>query len=156
MKHPPVGNSDHEILYRDRIAQRVERLAFGRYPTLSLQILVVFLLNVGGIGQHDGTEVSAGRGGVDRSVEALLDQERKPPAMVDVGVAQNHGVDPASVERELHVQSVAFRPVTLEQAAVEQDPGPGGFEQVHRPGNLSGSAPERQADTTHVGSITKW
>ena len=152
MKHPPVGNADHEILYGDGVAQRVERLALGPYPALSLQILVVFLLDMGGIGQHDRAEVPAGRGGVDRSVKAFLDQEREPPAVIDVGMAQDHGIDPAGVERELRVQTVALGPVTLEQAPVEQDPGTGGFEQVHRSGHLSGSAPEGEIEGCSWGA----
>ncbi len=52
------------------------------------------------------------------------------------------GVDPAGVERELGVQLAGFGPPALEQAGVEEDPGAGGLDQVHRAGDLAGGAPE--------------
>jgi hypothetical protein len=43
--------------------------------------------------QHDASEIARGVGREDVSGEALFDQIRKVAAVVDVGVAEDHGID---------------------------------------------------------------
>jgi len=59
-------------------------------------------------------------GAVDRPAETLPDEVAQVAAVVDVGVAEEHRVDVPGAERELAVASMAFGPVPLEEAAVEQ------------------------------------
>ena len=53
--------------------------------------------------------------------EPVLDQGRQGAGVVDVGVAQHHGVDRRRVERIVAVRAVGLVPPPLHQAAVEQD-----------------------------------
>ena len=84
---------------------------------------MVLLLDVRGVGQHDGAEIAGGGRGVDRAVEAVAHQQRQPPRVVDVGMAQHHAVDPPGIERQLRVQLVGRGALALEQPGVEQKAG---------------------------------
>ncbi len=53
----------------------------------------VFRLNLGGVAEHQFHQVGRGRGGDDRAAKPLLHQLRRQPAVVDVGVGQQHGVE---------------------------------------------------------------
>jgi hypothetical protein len=155
IEDPPVGNSHHEILHRDCVWQRVQRLAFDPDFAPVAEELVVLFLNVGRIGQHHRVQVAGGGGGVDRAVKTLLDQERKPPAMVDVGMTEHDRVDPAGVERQLHIQRMRFRSPALEESGIEQYPGSRGLEQMHGTGDLAGRAPKRQSNSGHERTSPK-
>ena len=68
---------------------------------------------------------------------ALVDQERQPPAVIDVGVAQDHGVEAPGIEGELGVELAGLRAAALEEPGVEQHPGPRRLEEVHGTGDLA-------------------
>ena len=151
IEDPAIGYADHEVLHRDGVPQRVERLALGQRLAVALEELVVLLLDVPRIGQHDRAQVAGGGGAVHRAVEPLLDQERQPAGVVDVRVTQHHAIDPPGIEGQPRVQRVGLGPAALEQPGVEQDPGSRGLEQVHRAGDLAGGAPEGQSGGGHGG-----
>ncbi len=146
------GTPIMQLLDGDRVGQVVEGLALRPGLSPPLQVLVVLLLDVRRVRQHDRREVAGGGGGVDRAVEAVADEQREPARVVDVRVAQHHAVEAPRVERELGVELVRLRPAALEQAGVEQEARACRLEQVHRAGHLSGGAPEGQTNTGH-GSV---
>ena len=83
-----VGMRD-ELLQRPlHVLGRVERLGLGRgaAPVVAVHELRVLDLDVGRVQQHRAAEIGRGRGGVDRSVESLLAEERDRPRVVDVSV----------------------------------------------------------------------
>jgi hypothetical protein len=82
-------------------------------------------------------------------VKATIDEERQATGMVDMGVAQDHGINPPGIDRQIMVELGRFLPVALEEPAVEQNPGAGGFEQVHASGDLAGGAVKGKADGAH-------
>ena len=143
VEDPAVGHADHQVLHRDGVAQGVERLALGQCLAPLPEERVVLLLDMAGVGQHDGAQVAGGGRAVHRAVEPLLHQEGKPARVVDVGVAQHHAIDPPGIEGKLGVERVGFGPAALEQPGVEQDPGSRGLEQVHRAGDLARPRPRR-------------
>ena len=104
-----VGHADHQLLHRDRVGQVVERLALRPGLAAALEVLVVLLLDVRRVRQHHRAQVAGGGRGVDRPVEAVAHQQRQPPGVVDVGVAQHDAVEPARVERQPRVQLVGLR-----------------------------------------------
>ena len=57
------------------------------------QPLGVALLNACAVHQHDGAQVAGSGGGIDRALETVLGEPREESGMVDVCVAQDHGVD---------------------------------------------------------------
>ena len=67
-------------------------------------------------------QVAGGVLGVNGAAEALLDQERQAARVVQVRVAQDHGVDPRGIEWEWLAVALLLLAATLDQAAVEQDP----------------------------------
>ena len=146
---PAIRQSDHQVLHGHRVLQGVERLALRPRAPMLLQELGVLLLDVRGIGQHHGAEVARRGSGEDRAVEALAHQEGKPAGVVDVRVAQHHGVDSPGIHRQVHVLGARFGASPLEEAGVEQHPRPGGLEQVHRAGDLAGGAVECEAEIRH-------
>jgi DNA-binding response OmpR family regulator len=104
----------------------------------------VLFLDAGRIGQHDRAEIAGGRGGPDRAVEAVAHQQRQPAGMVNVGMTEDDPVDPPGIDRQLGVERLRLAAPTLEEAGVEEDPGPSGLEQVHRAGDPAGGTPERE------------
>jgi hypothetical protein len=142
MGDPPVRHADHQILHRDRVRQGVQRLAFRARLSLPLQVLVVFLLDLRRIREHDGAEVAGSRGRVDRPVKSLAHQERQPAGVVDMRVAQHHAVDPPRVEGHLGVEAAGLPPAPLEETGIQEKSPAGRFEQVHRAGHLPRAAKE--------------
>ena len=73
-----------------------------------------------GIAQQYGQEIGAGRVGVDRPPESARHQQRQTTAMVDVRMAEHHGIDGGGLERE--GAPVAGRGVrtALDHSAVQQ------------------------------------
>ena len=85
---------------------------------------------------------AGGRGAVDRSVEALLDQIGQVAAVVDVGMAEQHRVDVAGPEGKFLVANAALGAMALEQSAVQQQRLAAGVNLVHRAGDGAGGTPE--------------
>ena len=94
--------------------------------------LRVRLLDVGAVAQHDLAEVAGGGRGVDLGVAALLEQQRDPAGMVDVGVGQQDEVDGGGRHRHRRVDECvhallhaaihqSIMPVYLDQRAASRD-----------------------------------
>ena len=100
------------------------------------------LVELAGVQQDERREFDRPGGGVDRTGVAGLDQDRQQPAVVEVGVGQQDGVERRRVEIEGN--SVANRLVgaALEHPAVDEDPGLPRDEQVLRPGDGGGATEE--------------
>ena len=69
--------------------------------------------------------------------------------MIDVGMAEDDGVDVAGSEGEVAVALPRLGALALKEAAIEQDLAPPRFHQVHRPGDGVGGAPEGDGDGVH-------
>lgn len=102
----------------------------------------VHAVDVGGIREHDTAKVAGGRGGVDVTVEAVVVQLGKVPAMVDVGVGEDDAVDRFGVKRELTIALHGFCTAALVEAAVEQETLAIDFNQVLGAGGGAGGAAE--------------
>src|SRR5262249_14766295 len=81
--------------------------------------------------------------------EALADERREVAAVVDVGVAEDDGVDLVRVEREVAVPLPGLLAAALVQAAVEQDLVVADLQQVHRAGHAAGGPPEGEGRLGH-------
>jgi hypothetical protein len=60
----------------------------------------VFILNVGGVGQHDVGQVARGRRRIDRPFESLANQPGQLAAVIDVGMGEDHRVDALRMARK--------------------------------------------------------
>ena len=129
------------------VDERIERLALGTAVASLRHPLVgefgVFLLDVRGVAQHVGGEVGGGERGVDLPAEAVFDQDREGAGVVDVGVAQDHGVDRRGIERVVAIGAVGFVSLALHQPAVEEDAVSVGLDQVARAGHRPRRAVKR-------------
>jgi hypothetical protein len=132
------------------VLHRVERLDLASAvhqlqplaPVLPLvQEGCVFLLEVGGVGQHGAAEVGRRGRGVDRIVVAIAHETRQVAAVIDVRVREDHRVDRLRGKRELAVTFEGLFAMALVEPAVEQIPLLVQLELVHRAGDgLSGAA----------------
>ena len=61
---------------------------------------------------------------------------------IDVGMAEHDGVDIAGRKRKILVALKGLGSFALEEAAIEQDLLPAGFDEMHRAGDGAGGAPE--------------
>jgi hypothetical protein len=73
--------------------------------------------------------------------------------MVSVRVRDDDGVKRAGVEAELAIRAIGVEPVGIEQAAVEQDPVRSDLQEMGRSRHLTGSAMERNAQTTFLPKV---
>src|SRR5450759_4001828 len=78
-------------------------------------------LNASGIGQHVGTQVDRSARRQYPATEAFAHQLRQQPAMVDVGVRQQHDVDVRRPKRKGVVVQFLQGLLALEQAAIDQE-----------------------------------
>ena len=109
---------------------------FGAHP--------VALLDVGAVGEHHLREIDGGGGRIDRTAKAERPQARQQPAVVDVGMRQQHEIERLRIEAPVApVQRARIGPA-LEHAAVDDEAGARCFEQETRSGDLA-----RGAEKTH-------
>src|SRR2546426_9687793 len=83
-------------------------------------ILRVGALNFGGVLQHDGGKVPRGERAIDVSGVALAAEVWQIPAVVDMRVAENDGVELFRVEREVAGPPGGFGPVCPETNTTRQ------------------------------------
>jgi hypothetical protein len=89
-------------------------------PCLLRHPLGIHLLDVGRVGQHDPRELRRGGRRDDPALEALPDQARYKPRVVDVGVGQKDAFDLPGAEAEgLAVELVGLE--TLVHPAVHEE-----------------------------------
>ncbi len=73
---------------------------FAAFTSLATLVLGVFLVEVARIGQHDFAESARRVLDPDGPVVTLADQSRQSARVVDMRVAQDHGVDVVDGHRE--------------------------------------------------------
>ena len=110
----------HELPHPHGILHRVQRFLHGaaRPLVLTVFILGVALLNMGGVLQHDIQQIRRQASGEDTALKTLLDQQGDTAGVVDMGVSHQHIVDLARMEGQAGV--IDLVPALL-QAAVNED-----------------------------------
>src|ERR1019366_8143946 len=111
-------------------------------------------LNLRGVGEHDRHQIVRCRRAIDRPGETLANQVRQVAAMINVGMAQEDGVDIGGREGEMEVALVDLLATAEHQAAVEEDSRVGGFQEMHRAGDRLRSAMKSDMDAK-CGAIAK-
>jgi hypothetical protein len=104
----------------------------------------VLLLQPPGVGQHQLAEIGGSRGAEDAAAEAVRNQPRQQPAVVEMGVRQHHRLHRRRLDRQPRPVPLAQRLQPLEHAAVDEDTMLIDLEQVLGPGNRAGRAEKRQ------------
>ena len=92
--------------------------------------LCIGFLDVAAVRQQDLAEFFRHMGAVDESFEPFPDQLGQKAAVVDVGMAEDHGIDFTWVEGKFPPVQVPDQLGTLEHAAVQEDLLPVDFQQV--------------------------
>ena len=154
-ERPLVRMRFHQLDRLDGVGHGVEWRRRRAGAALLLQPFEVALLNVRGIGEHRGAQIARRRGREDRLVVLIGGEERQATGMIDVRVAQDHGIKLARIERELGVECGRFVALALEHAAIEEDAMAIPFEQVAGAGHLSRRAPERDRCAHETSPLTK-
>src|SRR5205823_14833603 len=90
----------------------------------------LFLLDAGRVGEHDAHEVARRGGTVDGAFVTLADQVGQVAAVVDVGVAEDDGVQGRGVKGEVGVAFAGLAARAQVQAAVHQDAAAAGLDKV--------------------------
>ena len=93
--------------------------------------------------QHDQLgEFHCRFGGDDGLVEAVRDKTWHKARVIEMGMRDDHRVDRGRIDGELGPVQLAQLLLTLEQAAVDQDPGLGGLDQELGAGHRAGGTKE--------------
>ena len=100
------------------------------------------LVEVAGVEQHDRGQLHGARRGVDRARVALASQDRQQPAVVEVGVRQEDGVQLGWFEVERDPVPDRLVGTALEHAAVDEHASPRRDEEELRPGHGGRAAEE--------------
>ena len=95
----------------------------------------VFRLDLGRIAEQHLNQLAGRRGGQDLAVEAVGHELRQQPAMVDMGVCQQHEIEIAGADRRGEPVALLER-AFLEHAAIDEHPRAVGVDVVSRPGDL--------------------
>ena len=150
----PVAHGAEEREHGLRVLERVERLDPPRVAGLLAPAILALGIALGhrrAVGKQDAHEVAAGGVGIDGPAEAALAQQRQAPAVVDVGVAQDHCVDLRRIERERRPIALVGGRAALDHAAVEQQAAAAHGQYVARAGDLTGRAEELQLHSLASG-----
>ena len=101
-----VGDAAETVEDVDRVEQRIERRA-APSPARpgarrAKRPAMLFLLQMGGVEQHQPRQFAGRGGGDDLALKAALDEQRQAPAMVEMGVGQqDENVDGRGIEAEV-------------------------------------------------------
>jgi hypothetical protein len=90
----------------------------------------VLLLQVSGIEHDQPGQFMSRHGGYDFAAKAALGQQRQPPAMIEVGVRQQHNIDAGGIETEVAGIFVGELAAPLIEPAVDQKTPAGAFDEV--------------------------
>ena len=127
--------------------ERQGRCMFGK--TMPVGKKGIFFLNVAAVGQQDGGQVAGARCGMDSPAKTFLDQQRQVPAVVQVSMCQDHGIDLIGDHWQGAPVAQAQLFVTLEQSAIDQQTLAVVFNQVFGAGDSVSSAEEGEGGS-HV------
>jgi len=83
--------------------------------------LCILFLNVGGIAEHDTGQVLSGMGAVNVSYEALFRELGDIPAVIDVGMGENHGCDGGGVKGEVSVSFEGLLTPSLKETTIQKN-----------------------------------
>lgn len=120
-------------------------------PAVFVGVLGRFHLEARAVPEHDLGEPGGVGGGQDRSWEAVPDQSGQIAAVVQVGMGDDHGVDGRGVARQLRPVAAAQVRETLEEAAVEEDPGMVALDEELAAGDGPDAAEEAQQRGSRPG-----
>ena len=119
------GDAAEAVAGVERVERPVERRAVGRTvaaarvaPRPPARLL---FLQMGGVEHHQPGEFARRAGGDDLAAEAALVKQRYAPAMVEMGVGQQQGVDRRGVEAERRRVFVVELAAALEKAAIDEN-----------------------------------
>src|SRR5947207_2821332 len=101
--------------------------------------MIFFVLNASGVAEHDGRQVARGSRAVDRAVKTLADKIGQVAAVIDVGMAEDNGIERRRLKGEVNFGARTPFAETS-GAAIQKDAFAAGLDKVHRTGNgLSGT-----------------
>jgi hypothetical protein len=100
----------------------IERLNPGlRVVASDVDMGGIFFLNFGRVREHDVEQIARGRSAEDRSVETLPGQGGQVAAVVDMGMAEDDGVDLVGMEGEVSIPLPRLLAASLVQPTIQQD-----------------------------------
>lgn len=110
--------------------------------TAAVAELDVFLLEKRRVGQHGKAQVDGGRRCINRAGVAVMNERGKIPAVIDMGVGENHAVDTGHWKWEMAVSFKRFAAASLEQTTIEKESLSCRLDVVHGPGDRLGGTPK--------------
>ena len=119
----------------DRV-ERMDRRFVGPH-LLPVDPLCVLSLDLGRVAQDQPGHLDRGRRGEDRTREAGEGQQRQAPRVIEVGVRQEHGVQPRLFRSQRTMVQLLGVRSALEQPAVDEDSGAPGLDEIGRAGDFS-------------------
>ena len=130
----PVKRARLKLLERIfRVLLSVEglrRLMFGK--TMAICEVGVTFLQMAAVGQQNIAQIASRRRCKDWSPEAVFDQKRKIPGMIDMRVGQKHGVDIRRIDWQRAPIALPQLFQTLKEAAVDEIFPVGNFQEIFR------------------------
>jgi hypothetical protein len=117
-----VWNAFPELENGGGVAGSIERLhfIFTRRAAAAVEIVGVFLLNLGRIEKHNPGDFRRRRRAIDRLVVALADDDRQLAAMIEMTMGKDDRVDGGEMLREIFIQPARFIARALVHAAIEE------------------------------------
>jgi hypothetical protein len=134
------------------VVPRVERLRVG-VPAVPFfaRVADLLLLDLPGVEEHQGDQSAAGLRAVDRPGEPLGNEARQEAGVIQVGMGEQHRVQPVGRERERIPVALLELFVSLEEAAVDEDGGVPPGEQGGAAGDATAGSEE--CDGRHFGIV---
>ncbi len=127
------------------IALREQR--FGRLVACiaaAVGMLGVKLLDAAGIRQQDFAKIARQAGAQDRSPEPVIDEHGQVAAVIEMRVGEDDSVEARGIKRRTVPVAQTKLLVTLEQAAIDEEPGMACLDQ--EPGARDGSGGTEESD----------
>src|ERR1700722_9848575 len=95
------------------------------------------VLQMSGIEHDQPGEFAGSHGRNDFAAKPTLGQQRQPPAMIKVGVRQQHKIDAGGIETKVAGVFLCDLAATLIEPAIDQKTSAGAFDEVAGTGNVA-------------------
>jgi hypothetical protein len=125
--------------------------------SLPVGVVGFFLVQPSRVTEHDAGQFRRVRGAVHGSAEAVPDESRQVPDVIEVGVCDDDGVDRRGVDRKRRPVAQAQLLLALEQAAVDEHAATAGVEQkpAARDGASASEEPKYRAGCCGSGGLRR-
>ena len=145
----------HRLLDLSGVVERFDG-RFARPRAFAVGALDIEGLHLRRVAQDEAGEIERGLGGENGAGVAALDEQRKPPGVIEMRVGDEHRIEPVRLQSGgNHVLRLGAR-AALEEPKIHEHPRAADFDEIGRAGHFTGGAVQGDFDGAGPGLAVRF